>query len=101
MAKPASPTRPATLPEAQAEQLATVEDMIATLRDLRRSTGDRALLVAYRAAIDRLDALAYRLTPPSPAPAPKPPRADPAASPPQSTLPLGPVIVVARKPRRR
>jgi hypothetical protein len=100
-----SAPRAVAVPDDQAEPLAAVEDMIATLKDLRGRTNDRALLGSYQAAIDRLDALAYRLTEagstPAPAPAPKPPRADPAASPPQSTLPLGPVIVVARKPRRR
>jgi hypothetical protein len=103
MAKPA--LRPVAVPAAQAEPLAAVEEMIATLKDLRRNTGDRALLGSYQAAIDRLDALAYRLTEagstPAPAPAPKPPRAVAAPSSPQAALPLGPVIVVARKPRRR
>jgi hypothetical protein len=54
--------------------------MIATLRDLRQRTGDRALLGAYQAAIDRLDALAYRLTEggsPAP-PTPKSPASAPA-----------------------
>jgi hypothetical protein len=78
--------------------------MIATLKDLRRSTGDRALLGAYQAAIDRLDALAYRLTEagsaPVPAPAPKPPRSVAAPSSPQSALPRRPVVV-ARRPKRR
>jgi hypothetical protein len=102
MAKPA--LRPVAVPAAQAEQLAAVEEMVATLRDLRQRTGDRALLGAYQAAIDRLDALAYRLTEagsaPVPAPAPKPPRAVAAPSSPQSALPLGPVVV-ARRPKRR
>jgi hypothetical protein len=59
---------------------------------------------AYQAAIGRLDALAYRLTeaaapaPPAPKPAARPPVPSPQ---PQAALPLGPVIVVARKPRRR
>jgi hypothetical protein len=99
MAKPApSPALPAD----QAEQQAAVEEMIATLKDLRQRTGDRALLGAYQAAIDRLDALAYRLTEAAspPAPAPKPPRSVGAPASPQRNLPLGPVVV-ARKPRRR
>jgi hypothetical protein len=99
-----SAPRAVAVPDDQAEPLAAVEDMIATLKDLRRSTGDRALLGAYQAAIDRLDALAYRLTEagsaPAPAPAPKPPRAVAAPSSPQSALPLGPVVV-ARRPKRR
>jgi hypothetical protein len=85
------------LTDAEAEALATVEEMIATLRDLRRHSSDRAVLGAYQAAIDRLDALAYRLSEASSAPPPPPP----APKPPQANLPLGPVIVVARKPRRR
>jgi hypothetical protein len=100
-----SAPRAVAVPDDQAEPLAAVEDMIATLKDLRGRTNDRALLGSYQAAIDRLDALAYRLTEagstPAPAPAPKPPRAVAAPSSPQAALPLGPVIVVARKPRRR
>ena len=88
---------------AQADQLAAVEDMIASLRDLRQRTNDRALLGAYQAAIDRLDALAYRLAEagakPDPA-LPKPPRSVAAPSSPQRNLPLGPVVV-ARRPKRR
>jgi hypothetical protein len=66
MAKPAPGTSLA-LPADQAEP-------IATLKDLRQRTGDRALLGSYQAAIDRLDALAYRLSEvgAKPAPAPKP-----------------------------
>ena len=101
MAKPA-PGSALALPADQAEPIAAIEDMIATLKDLRLRTNDRALLGAYQAAIDRLDALAYRLaeagSAPAPAPAPKP-VAVPSSR--QSALPLGPVVVVARKPRRR
>jgi len=91
------------LPSDQAEPLAAVEEMIATLKELRQRTNDRALLGAYQAAIDRLDALAYRLSEAArPAPARKPPPAPKAAgATPQGALPLGPVVVVARKPRRR
>jgi hypothetical protein len=46
MAKPA-PRPVAPPPDDQAEQLAAVEEMIATLKDLRQRTGDRALLGAY------------------------------------------------------
>jgi len=102
MAKPA-PGNFLALPADQAEPLTTIEEMIATLKDLRQRTGDRALLGAYKAAIDRLDALAYRLSEAArPAPARKPPPAPKAAgATPQGALPLGPVVVVARKPRRR
>jgi hypothetical protein len=105
MASPRS-TRPAALPDAQAEQLAAVEEMIATLRELRQRARDRAVLGAYQAALDRLDALAYRLaeagSTPIPLPTtPEPQASAPAPSPSQAALPLGPVIVVARKPRRR
>jgi hypothetical protein len=103
MAKPA-PVSSLALPADQAEPIAAIEEMIATLKDLRQRARDRALLGSYQ-AIDRLDALAYRLSEvgakPAPAPAPKSPK--PVASPlmPQPTLPLGPVVVIARKPRRR
>jgi hypothetical protein len=98
MAKPA-PGSSLALPVDEAEPIAAIEEMI-TLRDLRQRTNDRALLGSYQAAIDRLDALAYRLSEAGakPAPAPKPVSA-PSTS--QAALPLGPVVVVARKPRRR
>jgi hypothetical protein len=101
-----SAPRAVAVPDDQAEQLAAVEEMIGSLRELRQRTGNRALLGAYQAAIDRLDALAYRLTEagakPAPAPAPAAPKPPaPVPAPPQGALPLGPVIVVARKPRRR
>ena len=102
MAKPAP--RPVAVPDDQAEPLAAVEEMIATLKDLRRRPGDRALLGTYQAAIDRLDSLSYRLTEAGSAPAPAPaakPTPVASAAPPQAALPLGPVIVVARRPRRR
>ena len=84
--------------------------MIVELKELRQRTRDRALAGSFQAAIDRLEALAYRLNeaaatvrsavPPAPsAPIPEPAPLPPPA--PQRALPLGPVIVVARKPRRR
>jgi hypothetical protein len=87
MAKPA-PGSSLALPADQAEPIAAVEDMPATLRDLRSRTGDRALLGAYQAAIDRLDALAYRLGEVGPKPAP-PPKPISVPSSPQRNLPLG------------
>jgi hypothetical protein len=89
------------------EPLAEIEQIIAQVSALRDRERDSVLRGAYRAAIDRLEALAYRLKmkpethviglptqriPPPPAP-----------EPPQRTLPLGPVqvIVKARKPKRR
>jgi hypothetical protein len=83
------------------ELIAAVEAMIADLGRLRQRTPDRALLGAYQAAIDRLDALAYRLSEAArPAPAWKPPPDPATGATPQGALPLGPVVV-ARKPRRR
>jgi hypothetical protein len=98
MAKPA-PGSSLALPADKAATIAAIEEMIASLKDLQLRTGDRALLGAYQAAIDRLDALAYRLgeAGAKPAPAPKPISAP---SSPQRNLPLGPVVV-ARKPPRR
>jgi hypothetical protein len=72
MAKPA-PGSSLALPADQAEPIAAIEEMIATLKDLRQRTGDRTLLGAYQAAIDRLDALAYRLSEAGSTPAPAPP----------------------------
>ena len=84
--------------------------MIAELGQLRERERDRAIKSAYQAAIDRLQALAYRLAQPRPitvgrpartllAPEPSP-APEPPPLPPQRTLPLGPVVV-ARKPKRR
>jgi len=73
--------------------------MIATLEDLRQRTGDRALLGSYQAAIDRLDALAYRLGEVGAKPAPAP-KAVSAASSPQAALRLGPVVIARRSKRR-
>jgi hypothetical protein len=88
--------------------VAEVEEMIDRLSTLRDRERDADLRGSYRAAIDRLGALRYRLTvkpdthviglpvkQTAPPPAPEPP--------PQRTLPLGPVPVVvkARKPKRR
>jgi hypothetical protein len=52
---------PRPAPPDEADELAEIEEMIARLRELRQRTQDRALLGAYQAALDRLDALAYRL----------------------------------------
>jgi len=86
------------------EPTAAVEAMIAELGRLRQRTGDRALLGAYQAAIDRLEALAYRLENDGttriiglPAKRLAAPKA--AGGGPQRALPLGPVVV-ARKPKR-
>jgi len=73
MAKPA-PGSSLALPADQAEPIAAIEEMIATLKDLRQRTGDRALLGSYQAAIDRLDALVYRLSEVDAKPAPAPSR---------------------------
>jgi hypothetical protein len=42
-----SALRAVAVPADQAEPLVAVEEMIATLKDLRQRTGDRALLGAY------------------------------------------------------
>ena len=85
------------------EPTAAVEAMIAELGRLRQRTGDRALLGAYQAAIDRPEALAYRLkldvgsrTLGLPARPVKP--VDEA---PQRAHCRSAPVVVARKPRRR
>jgi hypothetical protein len=105
MKKPA-PT-PNSLPRTPGrdEPLAEIEEMLARLSALKDRERDSVLQGAYRAAIDRLHALTYRIkvkpethviglpvkqTAPPPAP-----------EPPQRTLQLGPVIVKARKPRPR
>ncbi|HST74024.1 MAG TPA: hypothetical protein VLJ20_01530 [Acetobacteraceae bacterium] len=98
MAKPA-PGSSLALPADQAEPIAAIEEMIATLKDLRQRTNDRAILGAYQAAIDRLDALAYRLGEVGAKMAPAP-KAVSAASSPQAALPLGPVVI-SRRPERR
>jgi hypothetical protein len=91
----------------RAEPLAEIEDMIARLRHLRERERDSVIASAYRGAIDRLEALAYRIKvkpetrvvglPIKGAVRPTPP------DPPQRTLPLGPVsvIVKARSPKKR
>jgi hypothetical protein len=90
---------PASAPDDADEPVVAVEAMIAELGRLRQRTQDRALLGAYQAAIDRLDALAYRLGDVGPKPAP-PPKPISVPSSPQRNLPLGPVVV-ARRPKRR
>jgi hypothetical protein len=70
-----------------------------------RCERDSVLQGAYRAAIDKLHALTYRIkvkpeTHVIGLPA-KQTAAPPAPEPPQRTLQLGPVIVKARKPRPR
>lgn len=87
------------------EPLVAVKAMIAELGELRQGTRDRALLGAYQAALDRLEALAFRLREASPnrivgLPAPRAVPEPPAPKPSQRTLPLGPVVV-ARRPKRR
>lgn len=94
---------PAATSEDADEPIAAVEAMIAELGQLRQRTQDRALLGAYQAALDRLDALAYRLklhaSPPSIGP-PARQTPKPVGAAPQRALPLG-SVVVARKPKRR
>ena len=79
------------------ERLAEIEEIIARLSALRGRERDAVLAGAYRAAIDRLEALAYRtkkkpethvLGLPTKGAAPPP-----APEPPQRTLPLGAVSV--------
>ena len=109
--KKAHPSRPTQYPGAP---LVEIEAMLLRLTKLRQQEASKDRRADYGAVIDRLHALAYRLTEaPSrtigraamPARVPKPPT--PAAStpvapkPPQAALPLGPVIVRARKPRPR
>ncbi len=92
---------------AQADPLAAVEGMIRDLERMRERERDKALRGAYVAAVDRLHALAHWLGQPRPggivgAPARQPAAPAPAAAPqPQAALPLGPVIVRARKPKPR
>jgi hypothetical protein len=83
------------------ESLTAVEAMSAELGRLRQRTQDRALLGAYQAAIDRLDALAYRLQDAGTRILGLPARAvKPVGEASQRALPLGPVVV-ARKTRQR
>ncbi len=105
--KPATPT-PAAKPD---PSLATVEAMITELTAMRSTERSADIKRAYQAAIDRLIGLAYRLRQPRPltiglpprkALAPPPdPAPEPTPGPPQASLKLGPVVVVARKPKRR
>ena len=77
--------------------------MICELGRLRQRTQDRALLGAYQAALDRLDALACRLkldAGPRTIGLPARQAPKPVGAAPQRALPLGPVVV-ARKPKRR
>jgi hypothetical protein len=90
------------------EPLAEIEVMIARLRKLKDHERDTRFVGAYRAAIERLEGLGYRLRVKpetrviglpvkQTAPPPAPER-------PQRTLPLGPVpvrIVKAKKPKPR
>jgi hypothetical protein len=117
--KKAHPSRPTQYPGAP---LVEIEAMLLRLTELRQHEASKDRRADYGAVIDRLHALAYRLTEtPSrtigraamPARVPKPPRRfgaspttaatapEPRAKPPQAALPLGPVIVRARKPRPR
>lgn len=88
------------------DPLAAVERMIAELNEIRDREQSRDLKSAYTAAIDRLHAVAYRLqlAPPKARVIGLPGRKTPppaAPEPPQRALPLPPVIVRARKPKRR
>jgi hypothetical protein len=110
--KKAHPSRPTQYPGAP---LVEIEAMLLRLTELRQLEASKDRRADYGAVIDRLHALAYRLTEaPSrtigraamPARVPKPPTTaatapEPRAKPPQAALPLGPVIVRARKPRPR
>lgn len=104
MIRPVKGPRPLPTPDTDDadDPIAAVEEMIAELGRLRQRTQDRALLGAYQAAIDRLDALAYRLKADAgPRTLGLPARAvKPVGQTPQRALPLGPVVI-ARKPRRR
>jgi hypothetical protein len=104
LVKKPAPAQPA--PAAKDEPLAEIGETIARLTQRRDRQRDEALRGSYRAAIERLSALSYRIkTKPEgqviglPAKQTVPP---PAPEPPQRTLPLGPVpvIVRARKPKR-
>ena len=99
----ASRPLPAPTSEDANEPIAAVEAMITELGPLRQCTQDRALLGAYQGALDRLDALAYRLKLDAGCrtirlPSRQAPKPLGAAR--QRALALGPVVV-ARKPKRR
>ena len=106
--KKAHPSRPTQYPGAP---LVEIEAMLLRLTELRQHEASKDRRADYGAVIDRLHALAYRLTEapgrtiglpkPRAAPAPIAPAPSAAAKPPQAALPLGPVIVRARKPRPR
>jgi hypothetical protein len=105
--KPApTPSSPPSAP-GRTEPLAEIEEIIARLSTLKDRERDAILRGAYRAAIDRLEALAYRLkVKPETHVIGLPARQTaqpPAAEPLQRSLPLGPVpvIVKARKLRQR
>jgi hypothetical protein len=110
MKKPAAPPRPPASVPSRDEVLAGIEEMMSRLAALQDRERDSDLRGAYRAAIDRLSALRYRLNEALARPRAAiglpvqrtvPPPAAP--EPPQRTLPLGPVpiVVKARKPKRR
>ena len=108
---------PASAPARLSDALPAVESIIVRLTELRQQEPGKERKADYQTAIDRLHALAYRLErdavqtgrvvdlPPKPAftettPAfPKPAPAE-AVPKPHPSLPLGPVIVRARRPRR-
>jgi hypothetical protein len=109
MARKNNPEIPQAPPPAPSrdERLAEIEEMIAKLRKLHDRERDSILRGSYHAAINRLEALAYRMKvkPQAhviglPIKGKAPP---PAPEPPQRTLPLGPVpaIVKARPPKKR
>ena len=105
MKKPAAAPRSHPTAPVQDEPREIVQEMIAQLSVLRDRERDPRLHGAYRAAVERLEEVLYRLkVKPErhviglPLKQPAPPATP---EPPQRTLPLGPVplIVRARKPK--
>ena len=112
-----SPARakPTDRSEAALAEIVAMADRLAELRDQERNP---AIVGAYRAAIDRLQGLAYRIhtrpqtrvygLPGKPAPdadrarhpTPPAPAREPPTEPPQRALPLGPVSVIVRTASR-
>jgi hypothetical protein len=81
--------------EADKVRIATIQEMIAELDRYREIERDRDMRENYRAAIDRLDALVYRLTEREPPRVIRPRRSPLAAE------QLVGAIVRARKPKWR
>jgi hypothetical protein len=96
----------ASLAPPPANEQAEIETMLKRLEELCRAASNSELRAAYQAAIEGLDAVAYRL---AMLRAPEPARrhapvTTPALSPKVATTPVRAAaarIVVARKPRRR